>query len=192
MSEIDYLKESNYIIISPYSSHVINEDFYTNHNIPIRSTNPKNYPYWKEFCNYVYNDSKFSNYIIVQIGTSNENKISENTVFLKDLDFNVLKDLVTYCKFWLSNDNFFHHFVHYHFDFLQKIPKPGIVIYSKSDPRKFGYDSQINVLKSYKYLRHDQWHYWSKVTGVTFDLEAFPSSDVLYKIFKENFPNDKL
>ena len=79
-------------------------------------------------------------------------------------------DLINWCDKWISTDTFIQHFVKYH------NLKPGIVIWGKSDPKVFGYDTNINLLKDPKYLRPFQFRYWK---DEPIDENAFVSIDVL-------------
>ena len=62
--------------------------------------------------------------------------------------------LVEECDVWISIDSMLQHLVAYH-----KL-KRGIVIWGKSSPKVFGYESNINLLKDYRYLSNNQFGLW--------------------------------
>lgn len=133
----------------------------------------KNYPYWKEVVNSVKDK-----YHLIQIGAENEEDINCHEKYF-GLKFSELKELLFKSDGWLSVDNFFPHFVHYY-----KGPS-GIVIFSKSDPSIFGYNSNINLLKSRSFLRRDQFAYWDDVKH---EKEAFVSSDIVVQEILQLWP----
>jgi hypothetical protein len=74
-----------------------------------------------------------------------------------------LKILIKAYDFFISVDNFFPHFCNHY-------GLTGIVIFSKSDPKIFGYSSNINLLKDRMYLREDMFGLWE---SCPFEEEAF-------------------
>lgn len=78
-----------------------------------------------------------------------------------------MKDLREYIKgynLFISVDNFFPHFCNHY-------GLTGIVIFSKSDPKIFGYHNNMNILGDEKFLRMDQFGLWESCDYVE---EAFP------------------
>jgi len=63
-------------------------------------------------------------------------------------------DLVNWCDIWITIDSFLPHLVSFHG------LKRGIVLWGKSDPLIFGYERNINLLKSRKCLRVEQFKWW--------------------------------
>ena len=118
------------ILISPYSS-----------KVNPGNMNAKNFPYWQELIDLLKDE-----YNIIQIGVKGENKFNNISKYCYDYKLSDLVAVLKESKFFISVDNFFHHFAHYH-------KKCGFVIFSKSDPELFGYKENINILKSKKYLR---------------------------------------
>jgi len=57
------------------------------------------------------------------------------------------------CATFVSVDNFFHHLAYL-------VGKPGVVVFSQSDPRIFGHDMHTNLLKDRKYLMPNQFVFW--------------------------------
>lgn len=110
--------------------------------------NAKAYPYWDEL-------------------TGHEIKVLEGKLSTQEII-----DLVNWSDVWVATDTFLQHFCAYH-----KL-KRGIVIWGKSDPKLFGYEHNINLLKDRKYLRRHQFLWWK---DEPIDKEAFVSIDVLQK-----------
>ena len=75
-------------------------------------------------------------------------------------------EIVKEHQVFISSDNFLQHFVHYY-----QLPIKGIVIWSLSDPRLFGYPENINILKDKKYLRKEQFLWWH---SEPYNNDAFP------------------
>ena len=123
------------IIISPYSKKLMNG-----------RENPKNYPYWEEL---VYELQKTMH--VVQIGLEGERQLVPD--FRKGLSMPQLRQLIKECKTWIGIDSFFQHLA-------WSEGKPGIVLWSVSDPNIFGHPENINLLKDRKYLASNQFLWW--------------------------------
>ncbi len=149
------------IVISPFSR-------------PLRSgkKNAKNYPYWKEIINIL----RSQGYNIIQVGVEGEEDLGTGN-FLKNIPFKKLKILLEQSYFWISVDNFINHFGSY-------INKKGVVIFGKSDPKIFGYEKNVNILKDRKYLRKDQFGIWDTED---FSEEVFLSPEKVVEIINSNF-----
>jgi len=145
------------IIISPWASKV-NED---------GSPNAKDFPYWTELLKMIKEP-------VVQIGLDGEQQLTKD--FRKDLTIGEIENLIIECRTWISVDTFLPHFCY-------PIGKPGIVIWSVSDPNIFGYAQNINLLKDRKYLRKEQFSFWK---GVVRNPEAFVSPEVVYRALYPN------
>jgi ADP-heptose:LPS heptosyltransferase len=158
------------ILISPYAR-----------VLPENKCNPKNFPYWENTIKLI--KAKIPNAQIVQIGKEGEAVLEgvDRTVF--GLGPKNLLELAQKSDAWLSVDSFFQHFCSYY-----KIPN-GIVIFSQSDPKIFGYPRNTNLLKDRKYLRPgaDQFLYWWR-EGTVYKEEAFVSAETvaetLFKVLK--------
>lgn len=96
--------------------------------------NAKSYPYWEEFLNLI--------------------KDYEVKVIDKKLPLKEIIELVNWCDIWISIDTFLSHLCAYH-----KL-KSGIVLWGKSDPKLFGYEHNINLLKDINYLKPQQFKWW--------------------------------
>ena len=146
------------LIISPYSRKIN------------RQRHPKNYPYWNDVVKGVTGE-----FDTVQIGCNGEEIIEGVDCFIAGLSFKEIEDRVRECDVWASVDNFLPHLAHL-------IGKPGVVIWSRSDPNIFGYKENINLLKSRKYLMQDQFMRWEDVDYVE---DAFVSPDKVIQAIKE-------
>ena len=140
------------IIISPFAKKLLNG-----------KENPKNYPYWNQL---VYEIQKFEQ--VVQVGVTGERKLVDD--FRKDLPISELKKLIAECKTWISCDSFFQHLA-------WSEGKPGIVLWSVSDPLIFGHPENTNLLKNRKYLEPNQFLWWEYVEHK--DYKFIDPSEVL-------------
>jgi ADP-heptose:LPS heptosyltransferase len=108
--------------------------------------NPKNYPYWSEL---VQELAKIEH--VVQIGVEGEKQLVPD--FRKNLPMNELRQLIKECRTWIGIDSFFQHLA-------WSESKPGIVLWSVSDPNIYGHPENINLLKDRKYLATNQFLWW--------------------------------
>ena len=108
--------------------------------------NPKNYPYWEEL---VYRLAK--NEQVIQIGVEGEKQLVPD--FRKNLPMSELRSLIQECKTWIGIDSFFQHLA-------WSESKPGVVLWSVSDPLIYGHPENINLLKDRKYLATNQFLWW--------------------------------
>lgn len=154
------------VIISPYSSKIQDDEDAK------CKVNPKNYPYWNELVRKLIRSGAH----ITQIGVAGENTIGGVHKVLFDSPMSHLKDLLDECNFWISVDNFFHHFAHYH-------NKKGVVLWGQSNPIIFGYPENINILKSKEYLRpeKEQWLWWK---WAEYKREAFSSPSTVMNVIE--------
>lgn len=150
------------LILSPYSR--VTQD---------GRPNAKNFPHWQAVVNALKDEMN-----IIQIGTKEEPRLENVTAFLKP-KLSELKDLLKGAKCFASVDNFLQHYVRTYIPTLT-----GVVVFSKSDPRVFGYPQNTNLLKDKKYLRNrqEQWWLWSQTN---FDADAFVEPSVVVKAIKE-------
>ena len=121
------------ILIHPYAKPLMNG-----------KRNPKNYPYWKELIALIDEP-------IIQIGVEGEEQLVDD--FRKNLSLVELRQLVKDCRTWVGVDSFFQHLT-------WSEGKPGIVLWSVSDPLIFGHAENINLLKDRKYLSTNQFLWW--------------------------------
>jgi len=135
--------------------------------------NPKNFPYWEDLIGLM----KQAGITVIQIGSTKDKQLPGVDVFKQNLRLSEIKDLVTECDTWISVDSFLQHLCAYH-----KLQR-GIVIFSQSDPKIFGYTRNINMLKDKRYLRDKQFWLWEQCD---YKQEAFVSAqevmDTLLKL----------
>lgn len=124
------------IIISPYAKMLING-----------KQNPKNYPFWEDLIRQIDEP-------IVQVGIEGEKPLVED--FRKNLSIEALRDLLRECRTWIACDSFFQHLA-----WDEK--KPGIVLWSVSDPLIYGHPENVNLLKDRSYLAKNQFLWWEFV-----------------------------
>ena len=121
------------IIISPYAKKLQNG-----------KENPKNYPYWKELIDLISEE-------IVQVGIDGETQLVDD--FRPNLSMPELRQLIKDCRIWIGVDSFFQHLA-------WSEGKPGIVLWSVSDPLIFGHKENANLLKDRVYLAENQFLWW--------------------------------
>lgn len=121
------------IIISPYAKALQNG-----------KRNPKNYPFWNELIELIDEP-------IIQVGIEGEEQMVPD--FRKNLPLSELRLLLKECRTWIGCDSFFQHLA-----WDEK--KPGIALWSVSDPNIFGHKENINLLKSRNSLAENQFLWW--------------------------------
>jgi len=121
------------ILIHPYAKPLLNG-----------KVNPKNYPYWEELISLIDEP-------IIQIGVEGEKQLVPD--FRKNLSILELRHLIDECQTWIGVDSFFQHLA-------WDCKKPGIVLWSVSDPLIFGHKENINLLKNRVYLAKNQFLWW--------------------------------
>ena len=159
------------ILISPFAQNLRNG-----------KENPKNFPYWSELVSKLI-DGGFN---VIQIGSSKDTPIKYDVLphdhvgtfeFKQNLKLKEIVELVKGCDVWISVDSFLQHLCAYH------ELKRGIVIFSQSDPKHFGYPRNINLLKDRKHLREKQFWLWEQCE---YNKEAFVTAEDVYKaVLKE-------
>ena len=122
------------ILIAPYAKQLRNG-----------KQNPKNYPFWDGVIRLLAGRK------IVQIGISGEKPLVED--FRPDLPIAELRKLLQACDTWIACDSFFQHLG-------WDEGKPGVVLWSVSDPLIFGHPENINLLKSRDCLAPNQFLWW--------------------------------
>lgn len=121
------------IIISPYAKKLING-----------KENPKNYPFWHKLIALIDEP-------IIQVGIDGETPLVED--FRPNLSMPELRQLIKDCRIWIGVDSFFQHLA-------WSEGKPGIVLWSVSDPLIFGHPENWNLLKSRDNLTKNQFLWW--------------------------------
>ena len=121
------------IIISPYAK-----------GLKSGKPNPKDYPFWKELIPMIDQP-------IIQVGIEGEEQLVPD--FRKNLSLPALRALIQMCDAWISCDSFFQHLA-------WDEGKPGVVLWSDSDPLIFGHPANINLLKDRSCLVENQFLWW--------------------------------
>lgn len=135
---------------------------------------PKNYPWWPELIDLLIKD----NHKIIQVGIEEETQLVED--FRKNLSYTDLCNLLKSSDTWISVDSFGQHLG-------WSLGIRGIAIFGQSDPNIFGHPENINVLKSKKYLRKQQFWLWEQTEFIE---ESFLEADKIFEIFIKNFKNN--
>lgn len=121
------------IIISPYAKRLQNG-----------KENPKNYPFWHELIALIDEH-------IIQVGIDGETPLVDD--FRPNLSMSELRQLIKDCRIWIGVDSFLQHLA-------WSEGKPGIVLWSVSDPLIFGHPENTNLLKSRDNLAKNQFLWW--------------------------------
>lgn len=133
--------------------------------------NAKGYPYWTELVPLLDDE-------IIQIGIPTDTQLVNR--FIPNMPFKVIKELLKECKYWITTDSFLPHLAHH-------IPKSGVVIFGPSDPKIYGYEENLNILKDRSYLRHDQFGTWDQCI---FNADRFESAIIVANKIKEWASNE--
>lgn len=125
------------------------------------SMSAKTYPFWKDLIGLLHNN----NHTLTQIGEIGEEKL------VSDVRFNLQKKdhkkLLAEHDTFISVDTWYPHFAH-------KLGRPGVVIWGKSDPAIYGYDTHFNIFKDRRYFRKEQFRIWSEEP---YDANVFLTAD---------------
>lgn len=153
------------IMISPFSR-------------PLRNgkKNAKDYPHWEE----VVRKLKEHGDYIVQVVWGDEKEIPGMDEHMRGMTLRELEKNIHHFDTWISIDNYFHHMAA-----IQE--KPGVVIFSRSDPKIYGHDININLLKNRAFLRPDQYNIWEQCE---YNEDAFVSPDEVVKAVNMYFRHE--
>lgn len=146
------------ILLAPYARKMRNNE-----------ENPKNYPFFPELIELLKGND------IIQLGVEGEKQLVPD--FRKNLSIKEIKALLQVCDFWISVDSFLQHLA-YH------VNKKGVVLWSISDPKIFGYPTNLNILKDKGYLRAKQFDIWE---AEIFDSNKFLQAEEVYKLVHKEF-----
>ena len=91
---------------------------------------------------------------VVQLGVKGEPQLAAD--FRQNLPLAQIMNLVLACDTWMSPDSFLPHLAQY------KGAPSGVVIWSRSDPKVFGYPENTNLLKDRAYLRKNTFGMWEE------------------------------
>lgn len=128
------------VLISPYSKVLRNGE-----------RNPKSYEHWERLLAMLHDDG----WHITQLIFGGEPKLQGADAVMKNVPFGEQERLLKHFKTWISVDNYFHHLA-------VTTNKPGVVIFTRSDPVIYGHKENVNLLRDRKYLRYDQYGIWEQ------------------------------
>ncbi len=128
--------------------------------------NAKTYPYWREVIALLDDE-------VVQVGVEGEEQLVKDMRIAQPLK--EIHALLVRCDYWVSVDSFLPHLAHH-------IPKPGVVLFSVSDPTIFGYPENLNLLKDRCHLRPNQFAIWEEQS---YNPEAFLEPKAVLKAIRE-------
>ena len=123
----------------------------------------KAYPFWQQLVGILQYQGHELYQFMSPNGTDTDMECNYKLIGTVDEIVKILPTL----DLFISVDTFLPHLV-----VAKKIPIKGIVIWSLSDPKLFGYEQFINVSKK-EYFRKDQYNVWIGVKRVK---EAFPTA----------------
>lgn len=127
------------IVIAPYAA-----------KLPENKPNPKNFPYWSQLVELLNKEGC----VVAQLGTKGEERIEGVGEFLQGFPYDKIEQVIRDADTWISVDSWLPHFC------AAMRLKPGIVIWSRSNPKIWGYPHNVNLLKDKKYLREYQYAHW--------------------------------
>lgn len=136
--------------------------------LKVKKKNAKDFPWWPEVID-ILRKEKTSKLEIIQVGATGDELLRNIDGTLFNKDFVELCKEIRECDVWASVDTFFHHVATY-------VEKPGVVVWSQSDPKHFGDPMHTNLYKDRKYFRLQQFQYWDMTN---YEEEAFVSPDVV-------------
>jgi len=136
---------------------------------------PKNYPWWPELIKLLQDDG----HEVIQVGLDHETQLVPD--FRKNLSIEQLSNLLKETDTWIGVDSFGQHLGWY-------LGIKGIALFGQSDPVIFGHVENINILKSRKYLREQQFWLWEQAE---FNADAFVKPDEVFETFNKTFKNQE-
>ena len=113
-----------------------------------KENSAKNYPHWQELIKLLVDDGHY----VIQVGVGDEPKL-DGCLHVFDKKLPELEEMTREVGYFIAVDNFFHHMAY-------SCGVNGVVLWGPSDPLIFGYESQLNILKSREYLRKDQYGFY--------------------------------
>ena len=156
------------ILIQPYAAkiNVVKDGQVVGHTISAKT--PK---YWREFMGVVH--ALKPDWEFMQIGAPDDERLPHCKFFTPKIPIES-SHLIDATDTWVCPDTWLQH--------QATETKKGVVIWSRSDPKLFGYESNINLLADEKYLRAAQWATWHDVDYIE---EAFlPYEEVISALKK--------
>ena len=112
--------------------------------------NPKEYPWWDAVVEQLNKEDVF----VLQIGLRQEPTVKGVSFRYDEVPLYSLARIIREVGAWLSCDSFLPHLCH-----TYRLPN-GVVVWGKSDPKIFGYDENVNLLRDRRCLRDNQFAPW--------------------------------
>ncbi len=132
------------------------------------SPSPKDYPYWQQLVSLMKQDG----YDIIQISPFSEEYIDGVKIMTGALSIEEIKDLVNKSVTYISCDSFAPHLL----SFIR-----GYVIFGVSDPKIYGYERNLNILKDRSFLKKLQFEDWRPHDN---NKEAYLSAGTVWQMIK--------
>lgn len=132
--------------------------------LPNGRANAKNFPWWKE----VVRRLNYEGHEVVQVAGKGEDRVQGVGQFIQGFPLDRLAKYAVDFDSWLSVDSFWPHFCA-----TNNLPT-GVVVWSQSNPRIWGYPHNTNLLKAESYLRSNQYEPWF---DVPYNEDAFVSPE---------------
>jgi ADP-heptose:LPS heptosyltransferase len=133
--------------------------------MPNGARNAKNFNKWPELVAMLNAEG----HEVIQVAGQNEERVEGVAMFLQGFPLEKLEEVLRDCDTWISVDSWMPHFC------ATMRLKTGIVIWSQSDPRIWGYKHNINLHKP-EFLRQYQYSHWF---DVPYNEDAFVEPEVV-------------
>ena len=134
--------------------------------MPNGNRNAKNFPYWSELVALLNAEG----HEVIQVAGGGEDRIEGTAMFLQGFPLEKLEHVLREADTWISVDSWLPHFC------ATMRLKSGIVIWAQSNPKIWGYPTNVNLLKSPEYLREYQYAPWF---DVPYNEDAFVEPQVV-------------
>lgn len=142
--------------------------------LPTGIRNAKDYPWWRELVAALNAEG----HVVTQLGVKGEDRIDGVGRYVQGFPLDKLVDVIRECDTWISVDSWLPHFC------ATMRLQPGIVIWGQSNPKVWGYPTNINLLKSPEYLRPYQYAPWFDIQHTD---DCFVEPDVVLEALHGRF-----
>lgn len=156
------------ILISPYCARI---PIVQNGKVVGTQDSAKTPYYWKEFMAVVHATQK--DWEFLQIGAPDDIHLP-HCKFKSPRIPQEAVELIKSTDTWVCPDTWLQH--------LASPIKKGVVVWSRSNPKLFGYDTNINLVKDEKYFKPDPWSTWHQTEYIK---EAFVDYEEIIMALKE-------
>ena len=132
--------------------------------MPNGTRNAKNWPWFKELIASMPEDE------FIQLGANGEDRIEGSSQFIQGFPLEKLEGVIREADTWLAVDTWLPHFC------ATLRLQSGVVIWGQSNPKIWGYPTNVNLIKSFDYLRPYQYAPWY---DVPYNEEVFVGPEVV-------------